>query len=139
MVVNKFFYSLVFSSFLPAISFSVQYNAIQIEFDRSPPEPGKKINNQKNKVLGVWNTFFPTSHWDNDTSKGTQTVNPIVLVELNGDDGASYEEVKLDETSAEYRWISLDPDVAEANGEDKYVLQALLRLREWDPNYHKVC
>ena len=82
----------------------------------------------------MWNTFFPTSHWDNETSKGTQTVNPIVLVELNDHDA----EVKLDETSKESRWIPLDPDVAEANGEDKYVLQALLRLRHWDPNYHKV-
>lgn len=85
------------------------------------------------QVLGVWNTFFPTSNWDTPTSKGTQTVNPIVLVELN-DDGA---EVKLDDTSEEWRWISLDPDEAQRNGEDKYVLQALLRLRDWDPTYHK--
>lgn len=64
------------------------------------------------QVLGVWNTFFPTSHWDTATKKGTQTVNPIVLVELN-DPGA---DVTLDETSEQWRWIGLDPEVAEKNG-----------------------
>jgi len=83
------------------------------------------------QVLGVWNTFFPTSHWDTETVKGTQTVNPIVLVELN-ERGA---DVKLDETSEEYRWIGLDPDEAEKNGEDRYPLQALRRLKNWNPNY----
>jgi 8-oxo-dGTP pyrophosphatase MutT (NUDIX family) len=55
------------------------------------------------QILGVWNTFFPTSNWDNETDKGTQTVNPIVLVELNDVD----EDVKLDDTSEEVRleWI----------------------------------
>jgi len=85
------------------------------------------------QVLGVWNTFFPTSHWDTDTEKGTQTVNPIVLVELNKA-GAN---VVLDETSEESRWIGLDPVEAAKNGEDTYVLQALLRLQAWDPNYDK--
>jgi hypothetical protein len=79
----------------------------------------------------VWNTFFPTSHWDTETEKGTQTVNPIVLVELN-QAGA---DVKLDETSEQWRWISLDPEAAAKNGENKYVLQALLRLKAWDPMY----
>jgi len=84
------------------------------------------------QVLGVWNTFFPTSNWDNEEKKGTQTVNPIVLVELleKGD-------VKLDDTSENYRWIGLDPAKAEANGEDRYVVQALLRLQTWDPSYNK--
>lgn len=81
------------------------------------------------QILGVWNTFFPTSNWDTEDSKGTQTVNPIVLVELSAD------EVKLDSTSEAYRWIGLDPYVAEANGEDRYVLQALWRLHAWNPNY----
>lgn len=83
------------------------------------------------QVLGVWNTFFPTSHWDTDTEKGTQTVNPIVLVELN----RAGADVVLDETSERWRWISLDPVEAAANNEDKYVLQALLRLQAWDPHY----
>ena len=84
------------------------------------------------QVLGVWNTFFPTSNWDTDDNRGTQTVNPIVLVELKQPDV----DVKLDETSENYRWIGLDPDQAKANGEDRYVLEALYRLREWDPAYN---
>lgn len=83
------------------------------------------------QVLGVWNTFFPTSHWDTETEKGTQTVNPIVLVELN-EPGA---DVKLDETSEQWRWIGLNPEAATKNGEDRYVLQALLRLKAWNPTY----
>jgi len=87
------------------------------------------------QVLGVWNTFFPTSNWDTEASKGTQTVNPIVLVEC-GNDNAGVD-VKLDETSEEWRWIGLDPSEAEMNGEDKYVVQALLRLQAWNPSYNK--
>jgi colanic acid biosynthesis protein WcaH len=84
------------------------------------------------QVLGVWNTFFPTSNWDSEESKGTQTVNPVVLVELAGD----APDVKLDSTSANYQWIGLDPHTAQANGVDKYVVQALWRLKAWNPNYH---
>lgn len=88
------------------------------------------------QVLGIWNTFFPTSHWDDETSKGTQTVNAIVLVEVNqNEEENNVESVKLDETSENYRWISLDPE--ENKNEDRYVLQALLRLKHWDPNYAK--
>ena len=87
------------------------------------------------QVLGIWNTFFPTSHWDTPTSKGTQTVNPIVLVELPSDDDNSTPKITLDETSEESKWISLDPIKATQNNEDKYVLQALLRLQAWDPTY----
>ena len=47
------------------------------------------------------------------------------------------EEVVLDNTSENSRWISLDPNRARANGEDKYVLQGLLRLESWNPGYHK--
>ena len=83
------------------------------------------------QVLGVWNTFFPTSNWDTETEKGTQTVNAIVLVELNTVGG----DVTLDNTSEDWRWISLDPAEAEKNGEDKYVLQGLLRLNKWNPTY----
>ena len=83
------------------------------------------------QVLGVWNTFFPTSAWDNDTDKGTQTVNAIVLVELN-DKGA---DVVLDETSERWRWFELDPQKAKDDGEDKYVVEALERLKAWNPSY----
>ena len=85
------------------------------------------------QVLGFWNTFFPTSNWDTEKEKGTQTVNAIVLVELNST-GA---DVLLDNTSEASRWISLDPKEAEKNEEDKYVLQGLLRLYSWNPSYHK--
>jgi len=83
------------------------------------------------QVLGVWNTFFPTSHWDTPTERGTQTVNPIVLVELETP-GA---DVVLDNTSECWKWIGLDPDVAHANGEDKYVVAALQRLQAWNSTY----
>jgi len=85
------------------------------------------------QVLGIWNTFFPTSNWDTATEKGTQTVNAIVLVELN----SVGVDVSLDNTSEDCRWISLDPKVAEKNCEDKYVSQGLLRLHSWNPEYHK--
>jgi len=83
------------------------------------------------QVLGIWNTFFPTSHWDNAESQGTQTVNPVVLVEMT-EAGA---DVKLDATSENYRWIGLDPDEATVAGEDRYVVQALRRLKAWNPYY----
>jgi colanic acid biosynthesis protein WcaH len=85
------------------------------------------------QVLGIWNTFFPTSNWDTENEKGTQTVNAIVLVELD----SVGVDVALDDTSEDSRWISLDPEDAEKNGEDKYVLQGLLRLHSWNPTYHK--
>ena len=91
------------------------------------------LNNVKPiQILGFWNTLFPTSAWDNETDKGTQTVNAIVLVELD-DKGA---DVVLDETSERWRWIGLDPQKARENGEDKYVIEALERLYDWDPSYH---
>lgn len=80
------------------------------------------------QVLGVWNTFFPTSKWDTGEKKGTQTVNPIVLVEVQESCG----NIKLDTTSESFRWIVLDPAIAEANGEDQYVVQALRRLHAWN-------
>jgi 8-oxo-dGTP pyrophosphatase MutT (NUDIX family) len=85
------------------------------------------------QVLGVWNTFFPTSHWDTTEHCGTQTVNPIVLVEL-GDQATN---IQLDSTSENYRWMSLDPAAAQASGEDRYVVEALLRLQAWNPQYHR--
>ena len=85
------------------------------------------------QILGIWNTFFPTSNWDTENEKGTQTVNAIVLVELN----SVGVDVALDDTSEDSRWISLDPKDAEKNGEDKYVLQGLLRLHSWNPTYNK--
>mmetsp|Transcript_6698 Transcript_6698/g.13082 ORF Transcript_6698/g.13082 Transcript_6698/m.13082 type:complete len:109 (-) Transcript_6698:977-1303(-) len=79
------------------------------------------------QILGFWCTFFPTSNWDTEDQRGTQTVQPIVLVELT--EGC---EVLLDETSERYRWIDLDPDLAQKNEEDKYIVEALRRLKAWN-------
>ena len=86
------------------------------------------------QVVGVWNTFFPTSHWDTDTRKGTQTVNAVVLVEITSYSN-ELAQVKLDNTSEQYKWISLDPDQAIKNNEDPYVWKNLQRLKAWNPNY----
>jgi ADP-ribose pyrophosphatase YjhB (NUDIX family) len=82
------------------------------------------------QILGFYNTFFPTSAWDTDTEKGTQTVQPIILVKVQK--GA---EIILDNTSERYRWIGLCPDDAIRNGEDKYVVDALSKLQAWDSTY----
>ena len=84
------------------------------------------------QVLGFYNTFFPTSAWDTETTAGTQTVQPIVLVKMKK--GA---EIKLDATSERYRWIGLSSKEAVANGEDKYVVDALLKLEAWNSTYYK--
>ena len=81
--------------------------------------------------MGVWNTFFPTSNWDTTDIQGTQTVNPIVLVEIHN--AIENPTIQLDSTSLDYKWITLDP--LDHTDKDKYVQQALLRLRQWNPNY----
>jgi len=87
-------------------------------------------NVQPLQVLGFYNTFFPTSSWDTDTVKGTQTVQPIVLVRLQEN-----AEILLDKTSERYRWIGIDPDEAIMNGEDKYVIDGLLKLQAWNSTF----
>jgi colanic acid biosynthesis protein WcaH len=82
------------------------------------------------QVLGFYNTFFPTSAWDTIECQGTQTVQPIVLVEVE-----RAAEVMLDKTSERYRWIGLDPEQATKDGEDKYVIDALLKLQAWNSTY----
>lgn len=84
------------------------------------------------QILGFYNTFFPTSAWDTESAKGTQSVQPIILVKLQS--GA---DVILDRTSERYRWIGLCPDEAVVNGEDKYVVDALLKLKSWNSTYGK--
>ena len=79
------------------------------------------------QILGFWNTFFPTSNWDTEEQQGTQTVQTVVLVELT--EGS---EVLLDDSSERYRWVSLDPDLALKNEEDKYVVEVLRRLKAWN-------
>eukprot|EP01061_Rhynchopus_euleeides_P038335 TRINITY_DN65823_c0_g1_i1.p1 TRINITY_DN65823_c0_g1~~TRINITY_DN65823_c0_g1_i1.p1 ORF type:complete len:239 (+),score=65.77 TRINITY_DN65823_c0_g1_i1:42-719(+) len=67
-------------------------------------------------VLGVYNTFFPTSSWDTDATQGTHTVNACVLVDAQND-----ATVTLDETSDNHKWISGDATQAIADGYDRYV------------------
>jgi ADP-ribose pyrophosphatase YjhB (NUDIX family) len=86
------------------------------------------------QIIGVYNTFFPTSAWDTPEAKGTQTVNPIVLVELLSTTTADAK-IQLDAQSERYRWISLAP--TDNTTEDKYVQQALLRLHAWNPHYSR--
>ena len=78
------------------------------------------------QILGFWNTFFPTSNWDTEEQHGSQTVQPVVVVELT-----EGEEVLLDDTAERYRWISLNPDIALKNEEDKYIVEVLRRLKAW--------
>jgi len=78
------------------------------------------------QILGFWNTLFPTSSWDTEEHKGTQTIRVVVMCELT--EGS---EVLLDDTSERYRWISLDPDLALKQEEDKYVVEALRRFKAW--------
>lgn len=60
-------------------------------------------------------------------TQGTQTVNAVVLVEVVD----ANDEVRLDATSENYRWIPVDADLAEAHREDVYVVQSLRRLQDW--------
>eukprot|EP01064_Diplonema_japonicum_P039047 TRINITY_DN9693_c0_g1_i1.p1 TRINITY_DN9693_c0_g1~~TRINITY_DN9693_c0_g1_i1.p1 ORF type:complete len:224 (+),score=45.06 TRINITY_DN9693_c0_g1_i1:63-734(+) len=75
------------------------------------------------RLLGIYNTLFPTSSWDNPTTKGTQTINAVVLCTLPTD--AS---VKLDSTSSEHRWISPNARKAANAGYDRYIVEQLRRL-----------
>lgn len=83
------------------------------------------------QILGFYNTFFSRSSWDTEDEKGTQTVQPIVLVKLEN----NHTDILLDRTSERYRWIGLDPDEATKNGEDKYVIDALLKFQAWSASY----
>lgn len=83
------------------------------------------------QILGFYNTFFSRSSWDTEEEKGTQTVQPIVLVKLE----KHVNDILLDRTSERYRWISLDPEEAKINKEDEYVLEALARFQAWSSSY----
>lgn len=92
------------------------------------------------QVLGFYNTFFPTSSWDTESDKGTQTVQPIILVKIETKDktidtNSDHTEILLDRTSERYRWIGLDPEEAKTNGEDRYVIDALLKYQAWNSSY----
>ena len=74
-------------------------------------------------VVGVWNTFFPDSAWDSDRApgrNGTQTVNIVVLCDLDGDICKIDEAAKKHFAVEKHRWVS--PTEAVADGSfDKYV------------------
>eukprot|EP00128_Syssomonas_multiformis_P007916 Colp12_sorted_trinity150504_noHs@12520 len=70
------------------------------------------------QVLDVRNTFFTHSEWQ--TRIGTQTVNLIVLLELNAE-----QSVQLDGLHSAHKWV----DEAEAEKEDTYVLKAIQQTR----------
>lgn len=54
-------------------------------------------------VLGVYNTFFPTSNWGSGV--GTHTVNICVHMRMVGGGKEGDGEVELDETSEEHVWV----------------------------------
>jgi hypothetical protein len=58
-------------------------------------------------------------------------VNIVVLIEVA--DGA---EVFLDSTSDRFRWNSIDPEIAESRGEDKYIVSVLRRMKAWKGTFH---
>uniref|UniRef100_A0A7S1G188 Nudix hydrolase domain-containing protein n=1 Tax=Corethron hystrix TaxID=216773 RepID=A0A7S1G188_9STRA len=86
------------------------------------------IDGRAIQMLGFYNTFFPTSAWDDDQRKGTQTVNAVVLIQITNS------EISLDRTSQRFRWISTDVDDA-SRYEDPYVVACLKSLHSWKKTY----
>lgn len=82
------------------------------------------------QVLGVYNTFFPRSSWDNDVTKGTQTVNAVVLVYIDDES-----KVRLDDTSERYRWLAIDSSEDLLMEEDKYVFEQIKRMEAWNMTF----
>ncbi|GMI42239.1 hypothetical protein TrCOL_g4128 [Triparma columacea] len=82
------------------------------------------INGRAAQVLGVYNTHFNSSAWDEPHIKGTQTVNVVVLIEV-----ADGSEIQLDDTSSRFRWASVDPEKNEH--EDQYIVAVLKRMHAW--------
>ena len=76
------------------------------------------------KLLGTYNTVFPTSSWDTLTTQGTQTVNAVVLVSAPPET----RDVALDATSDNHRWIAASASAAAKEGHDRYVVEQLKRL-----------
>ena len=74
-------------------------------------------------VVHVWNTFFPTSNWDRTRRpgyEGSQTVNIVVLCDLDAEDLAINEKAGERWAVEAHRWIF--PEEALVPGAyDKYV------------------
>mmetsp|Transcript_15842 Transcript_15842/g.31526 ORF Transcript_15842/g.31526 Transcript_15842/m.31526 type:complete len:257 (-) Transcript_15842:1779-2549(-) len=84
------------------------------------------------QVLGVFNSFFPTSSWDTSLIHGTQTVGIPVLIEVKDD-----AEILLDDTSQRFRWTSVDPEEEATKGEDQFIVQVLARMKAWSNTFKR--
>tara|TARA_B110000305_G_C19244757_1_gene541757 strand:+ start:82 stop:858 length:777 start_codon:yes stop_codon:yes gene_type:complete len=89
------------------------------------------------QILGVYQTFFSKSHWEDKkeggVNCGTQTMNTVVLVEVS--DSA---EVTVDESINRFRWTRIEnPDTNKSNGDDPYIVAVLRRLQSWDSTFVK--
>uniref|UniRef100_A0A7R9U4V7 Nudix hydrolase domain-containing protein n=1 Tax=Pinguiococcus pyrenoidosus TaxID=172671 RepID=A0A7R9U4V7_9STRA len=87
------------------------------------------IDCKAEKVLGVWNAFYPTSSWDKEGEEGrfgTQTVNAVVVCEVSQEEGES---VKIDATSEEFLWVKIS-DILRLGEElyDRYLVESLKLL-----------
>lgn len=89
------------------------------------------VSGESIQVLGVYNTFFPRSSHDSKESRGTQTVNVVVLVQIDDNDS----KVILDATSKRHRWLPIDIDEDQLKEEDKYVFIQLKRMEAWNSTF----
>lgn len=74
-------------------------------------------------VLRVWNTFFSDSNWDDgrcDDEKGCQTVNIIVICEIDDEKQKFQTSINKEWAVSAHRWITID-EALEAGKYDKYV------------------
>lgn len=75
-------------------------------------------------VIDVWNTFFPTSNWDNDRRpgfEGTQTVNISVMCTIeNGADLTISMEAQKDWAVEDSKWVSVE-EALQPGKFDKYI------------------
>jgi len=87
-------------------------------------ETGMKAEPQG--VLGVVNTFFEMSEWD--TNNGTQTINVLVYVLVQKDEG-----VKLNELHSNYDWVPKEKILQDQSAlmYNQYVIDGLKLLEKW--------
>ena len=101
---------------------------------KAADETGANRNDLTPKaIVQTWNTFFPDSSWDKDRKpgyEGCQTVNIVVLCELNANDVAIAEETKVRWAVSGHRWVTIEEMLMKGKF-DKYVrLNALLAKRK---------
>lgn len=74
-------------------------------------------------VVHVWNTFFPDSSFDDSRKagyEGSQTVNIVVLCDINADDLSLDEQTKNTWAVSDHRWITKEEALIPGNF-DKYI------------------